>query len=235
MESEVSFMNYSQLLEKAITESGLSLREIEKRCKDAGLNVTPSYISLLKNGKLPPPEPEITLALVKILEAKDESQLIFQGYFDKAPDVIKEYMAASSELNKVMLESLCEIKGDDEVTRAAKAFLAKLDVLTDVNFSSNLLPKKSPENIILPISSDEMEPTLPKSSTLSINPTNPSILKSKDIIVFKKGINTQVRRIYFTGDEILLITDNKHRELFKIQSFEDIEYIGRVIGYRLDF
>ena len=228
-------MNYSQLLDKAIKESGLSLRQIEKRCKDMDLNITPSYISQLKNGKLPPPRPEVTSTLVKVLQTRDETQLIFQSYFDKAPSVIKEYMAASSGLNKVMLERLCEIKGNDEFTRSAKAFLAEIDILTDIDMPSNEIIKESPELLIFPIASEDMEPTLPRNSTLSISPTNSSLLKSKDIIVFKKGINTLVRRIYFTVDEILLIPDNKHMELFKIHSFKEIDYIGRVIGYRLEF
>lgn len=228
-------MNYGQLLDRAISESGLSLRQIEKRCKDLGLSITPSYISQLKNGKLPPPRPEVTAALVEVLHPRDESQLIFQGYFDKAPSVIKEYMAASSQLNKVMLERLCEVKGDDELTRSAKAFLAELDVLSDVEVPLDQIIKESPNHLVFPMNSEDMEPTLPRSSILSISPTNPSLLKSKDMIVFKSGIHTQVRRVYFTGDEILLIPDNKHGELFKIHSFDEIDYIGRVVGYRLEF
>jgi len=227
-------MNYGQLLDKAISESGLSLREIEKRCKDLGINITPSYISQLKNGKLPPPRPEITAALVDVLHARDESQLIFQGYFDKAPSVIKEYMGASSQLNRVMLERLCEVKGDDEFTRSAKAFLAEIDILSDMDVPLDGIIKESPESLVFPMNSEDMEPTLPRRSILSISPTNPSLIKSKDIIVFKKGINHHIRRIYFTADEILLIPDNKHGELFKIHSFEEIDYIGRVIGYRLE-
>lgn len=227
-------MNYSQLLSKAINESGLSLREIEKRCKDLGVNITPSYISQLKNGKLPPPRPEITVALAEVLHARDESQLIFQGYFEKAPSVIKEYMGASSQLNRVMLERLCEVKGDDEFTRSAKAFLAELDVLTDVDFPLGEIKRESSESLVFPMNSDDMEPTLPRYSILSISPTNSSLLKSKDIILFKKGINHHVRRIYFTGDEILMIPDNKNGELFKIQNFDSIDYLGRVVGYRLE-
>lgn len=228
-------MKYSQLLDLAIKESGLSLRQIEKRCKDLGLNITPSYISQLKNGKLPPPRPDVTATLVNVLHPRNETQLIFQGYFDKAPSVIKEYMAASSQLNKVMLERLCQVKGDDEFTRAAKSFLSELDVLSDVDVPINEIIKESPDSFVFPMNSEDMEPSLPRNSILSIVPTNPSLLKSKDILVFKKGINPHVRRVYFTGDEILLIPDNKHGELFKIHSFEQIEYIGRVVGYRMEF
>lgn len=228
-------MKYSQLLDLAIKESGLSLRQIEKRCKDSGLNITPSYISQLKNGKLPPPRPDVTATLVNVLHPRNETQLIFQGYFDKAPSVIKEYMAASSQLNKVMLERLCQVKGDDEFTRAAKSFLSELDVLSDVDVPINEIIKESPDSFVFPMNSEDMEPSLPRNSILSIVPTNPSLLKSKDILVFKKGINPHVRRVYFTGDEILLIPDNKHGELFKIHSFEQIEYIGRVVGYRMEF
>lgn len=229
-------MNYSQLLDKAIVESGLSLRQIEKRCKDMGLSITPSYISQLKNGKLPPPRPEVTEVLVKVLQARDETQLIFQSYFDKAPEIIKEYMAASSQLNQVMLDRLCEVKGNDEFTKAAKEFLSELDILSDVDLTpSGVIKKASPDLLVLPINSDDMEPILPRYSTLSISPTNPSLLKSKDMIALKKGGLILVRRVYFTGEEILLIPDNKNSEIFKIHNFESIDYIGRVVGYRLEF
>lgn len=48
-------MSYSEMLSQIIEESELSLRQISKRCADLDLNITPSYISQLKNGKLPPP------------------------------------------------------------------------------------------------------------------------------------------------------------------------------------
>ena len=249
-------MDYHELLNKAILESGLSLRQIAKRYNDLGGSITPSYISQLKNGKLPPPSAEVTATLAKALNTADESRLIFQGYLEKAPRVIKEYMLASSQLNKIMLESLCRIRGDDELTRSAREFLDGLDILSIVSLSSKYvkngeftiteqfsidlereakgLLSGEKDRIGYRMDIDDMEPALPKGSILTLVSTPPSILKTKDIIAFRKGIRTMVRRIYFTGDEILLLPDNIHGEIVRIKSFEEIDYLGRVVSYHVD-
>ncbi len=89
------------MLDAIITESELSLRQISKLCTQFDISITPSYISQLKNGKLPPPSPEVSLALAKVCNSKNQSQLVFQGYMEKAPEVIREYMLAifSAEQN----------------------------------------------------------------------------------------------------------------------------------------
>jgi transcriptional regulator with XRE-family HTH domain len=247
---------YHELLNKAILESGLSLRQIAKRYNDLGGSITPSYISQLKNGKLPPPSADVTATLAKALNCSEESRLVFQGYLEKAPQVIKEYMLASSHLNKIMLESLCKVRGDDELTRSAGEFLSKLDVLSTVTLTSKYvtdgvfqlteqfakdleleakgLQPVGKEQIGYRLESDDMYPYLPKGCRLTLSPTSPSILKSKDIVVFRKGIKTMVRRIHFTGDEILLLPDNIHGEIVRIKSFDEIDYVGRVVSYQVD-
>jgi len=87
-------MGYAEMLDEIISESELSLRQISNLCKQFNISITPSYISQLKNGKLPPPSPEVSLALAKVCNSKKQAQLVFQGYMEKAPDVIREYMLA---------------------------------------------------------------------------------------------------------------------------------------------
>ena len=128
-------MNYAGMLSKMIDKSKLSLRQITKRCADLELSITPSYISQLKNGKLPPPSPEVSMILARACDSKEQSKLIFQGYLEKAPDVIKEYMFASSQLNKIMLESLCKSQ-DVSVSDDAISYLKELDILTTIELSS---------------------------------------------------------------------------------------------------
>jgi len=250
-------MNYAEMLDKAISESGLSLRQIAKSCGDSGLAITPSYISQLRNGKLPPPNPEVTTMLARVCNSQNESRLIFQGYIEKAPEVIKEYMIASSQLNKIMLESLCKVQGNRDLTENAKKFLAELDVLSTIELSSQCmqghenapkehiadhismaassLAKGEKDTINFTMQDDSMEPSLPVKSVLYIKPVPASILKSKDIIAFTRGIRTMVRRAFFMGDEILLIPDNKNADIFRISNFDEIGYIGKVCSFRIDF
>ncbi len=250
-------MNYAQLLDQTITESGLSLRQIVKACADLGLSITPSYISQLKNAKLPPPNPDVTSVLARVCKSRNESRLIFQGYIEKAPDVIKEYMSASSQLNKIMLESLCEMQGNLELTSSAKQFLEELDIVSTIQLTDRCIKSQSAgsqsdisEQISLAASSlkteskntvsfimpdDSMEPAIPKKSVLTISIIPAATLKSKEIIAFTRGLRTMVRRIFFMGDEILLVPEHKSEDIYRINSFEDIDYIGKVSSYRVDF
>ncbi len=132
-------MNYAEMLDSIITNSNLSLRQIAKRCADLELSITPSYISQLKNGKLPPPTPEVSMILAKACNSQDESKLIFQGYIEKAPEVIKQYMLASSELNKAMLEALYKFSNDGQMAETARAYLKQLDILSTIEMSSKYL------------------------------------------------------------------------------------------------
>ena len=130
-------MSYSEMLSQIIEESELSLRQISKRCADLDLNITPSYISQLKNGKLPPPSEEVSLVLAKACGSKNQAQLVFQGYMEKAPELVKEYMLASSALNKIMLETLCQTDNNGPMSREFKKNIGKspIDYLIDVRMS----------------------------------------------------------------------------------------------------
>ncbi len=128
-------MSYAEMLDAIITESELSLRQISKLCTQFDISITPSYISQLKNGKLPPPSPEVSLALAKVCNSKNQSQLVFQGYMEKAPDVIKEYMLASSQLNRIMLESLCKAE-NSAMPQESIDYLRNMDILSTLEMSS---------------------------------------------------------------------------------------------------
>lgn len=250
-------MNYAEMLDSIIANSDLSLRQIAKRCADFDLSITPSYISQLKNGKLPPPTPEVSMILAKACNSKDESKLIFQGYLEKAPDVIKEYMLASSQLNKVMLEALYKSENDGKMSEEAKKYLKEMDVLSTIEMSSSFIKdgkidisadfaKKitlesggvaEDKNMFSMFLSDAaMAPTIPIHSFIHIVPTKADLLKSRDVIAFYPPGKKQaaLRRIYFEKDRILLIPDDRVSEIYIMDEFTDINYIGKVVSYRID-
>jgi SOS-response transcriptional repressor LexA len=84
---------YSQLLKDAIEESGLTLDKIVERCKKKGLDIHATYISKLRTGKALPPSPEITQTLAEVI-GFDANKLIWQGFIDRSPDEIKDFLGA---------------------------------------------------------------------------------------------------------------------------------------------
>ncbi len=252
-------MNYAEMLDKIISESELSLRQISKLCTQFDITITPSYISQLKNRKLPPPSPEVSLALAKVCNSKNQSQLVFQGYMEKAPDVIKEYMLASSQLNRIMLESL--YKADNSsISQEALDYLKQLDVLSTLEMSSKYISQGDsidPSELVREITlssggvskvqaqgdminfflgDSSMNPSIPVHSYIYILPTKLELLKEKDIIALYPNNRKQatLRRIFFSNDKILLIPEDRAFQIYIIESFEDIDYIGKVVSYKVD-
>ena len=258
MQARSSKMNYAEMLSNMIDRSKLSLRQIANRCADLDLRITPSYISQLKNGKLPPPTPEVSMILAKACDSKEQSKLIFQGYLEKAPDVIKEYMLASSQLNKIMLESLFKTQ-DMPVSEDAIAFLKEMDVLTTIEMSSKYVKEGSVdiveglvktltlesggiakendgEVLTMFLGDNAMAPTIPIHSFLYIITTKKELLKDRDIIAFYPG-NRKIltlRRVFFVQDHILLVPDERNSQVFIISTFDEIDYVGKVTSYKVD-
>ena len=252
-------MSYAEMLDAIISESELSLRQISKLCTQFDISITPSYISQLKNGKLPPPSPEVSLALAKVCNSKNQSQLVFQGYMEKAPEVIKEYMLASSQLNRIMLESLCKAE-TNTISKESLDYLKNLDILSTLEMSSRYISKDNSLNasdlireitlssggvskiqaqgdmINFFLGDTSMSPTIPVHSYIYILPTKLELLKERDIIAFYPNNRKQatLRRVFFSNDKILLIPEDKTFQIYIIDNFEDIDYLGKVVSYKVD-
>lgn len=82
-------MPYAATLDRLIKESGMTAKDIAERCKEYGVDVTPSYISLLRNpDKKRVASDDVSIALAKVLGQPDDS-LVIERYFDEAPAQIK--------------------------------------------------------------------------------------------------------------------------------------------------
>lgn len=252
-------MTYAEMLSDIIKKSELSLRQIAKRCEDLNLKITPSYISQLKNGKLPPPSEEVSLILAKACGSDRQAHLVFQGYMEKAPAMVKEYMLASSNLNKVMLESLCKATNKD-FTKEMENYIKELDVLAALELSSKYVHSDDPEhrnNLVREIclncgnaveadadgeiinfflADNAMSPYIPIHAFIYIMPTKVDLLKDRDIIAFypdNRRIPT-LRRIFFIKDKILLIPDEKSHDTYFFEVMNEIDYIGKVVSFKVD-
>ena len=253
-------MSYAEMLSQIIDESELSLRQISKMCKEFDVHITPSYISQLKNAKLPPPSPEVSLALAKVCNSKNQSLLVFQGYMEKAPEVIREYMLASSQLNRIMLESLCKSEHGETMSPEAVDYLRSLDVLSSLEMSSKYIGSAdapSAKELIKEITlssggvskvdargdmvnmflgDTSMSPSIPIHSYLYILPTKLDLLKEKDIIAFYPNNRKQatLRKIFFANNKILLIPEDKNQTIYMVDALEELDYIGKVVSYKVD-
>lgn len=85
-------MNFTQLLNQIIEESGLSNKEIIEKCEKAGAKISANYLSILKNNPNKVPSEKVAITLAKVCNAKFENILLVQSYLDKAPDFIREFI-----------------------------------------------------------------------------------------------------------------------------------------------
>ncbi len=251
-------MRYATMLDDMIKSSELSLRQISKRCSELEISITPSYVSQLRNGKLPPPSEEISLALAKVCGARNQTHLVFQGYMEKAPAIVREYMLASSALNKIMLESLCKASGN--VSDDFKKFIEELDVLAALEMSSKFVSADDPSkahalvkeialatnkavkfdensemiNFFVPDTS--MAPLIPVHSYVYILPTRKDLLKDRDIIAFypPNSKSITLRKQFTVSGKIVLIPEDKSHSLYFYNDVADINYIGKVVSYKAD-
>lgn len=252
-------MSYAEMLEKIIAESELSLRQIARHCEDQNLHITPSYISQLKNGKLAPPTEEVSLVLAKVCGAKQPANLVFQGYMEKAPALVREYMLASSTLNRAIIEALCKLQ-EGYVTEEVKNYIKEMDVLSALELSSKYAGPEADlrdgslvreialatgeiteadtkgELLNFFLGDNSMSPTIPNHSFINVLPTRLDLLKERDVVaIYPDNRKTPtLRRLFLVKDKVILIPEDKGYQTYFFESLEEMDYIGKVVSYRVD-
>lgn len=115
-------MGYAKLLTDYIERSELSLRRIAELCNKKGFSIDHSYISKLKNGKMPPPSEELSRVLAEVLGG-DPEILVIEGYKEKAPEEIRKLLSD---------------KSSEEVLRTGEE---EINQLIEQTFNNNKLKK----------------------------------------------------------------------------------------------
>ena len=252
-------MVYAKMLDEMIRKSGLSLRQITKRCRDLNYEITPSYISQLKNGKLPPPSEEISKALASVCEDKNPMKLVFQGYLEKAPEVIKNYILMSAAVNKQLLKSFPQ---DEENISKLAEYIDELEVISALDLSSKLIEsmngsdvntfiselksmsgavykeeKEKSENAYFFLRDSSMEPLIPMNAHVKITPTKKEFLKNRDVIAFypRDSRTPSIRRYFEEKNNTILVPENKDHDIFCYDNADDFNYIGKVISFKINF
>lgn len=109
-------MKYHQLLKQYIENSGLSHREISRRCKEKGTPISQAYISQLAKGDVPPASDEVNRMLA-VVTGGDPDALIIAGYREKAPERIREMLDRADNVVLLIhqyIDSLVKAMSDDK-------------------------------------------------------------------------------------------------------------------------
>ncbi len=251
-------MTYAQMLDAMIIKSELSLRQIAKRCAEFNVSITPSYISQLKNAKLPPASEEVTLALAQVCGEKNTSFLIFQGYLEKAPKLMQNYIFSTADLSKKFIASL--VKDHHEVPEEYQDYIDSLDVISSLELSeqhvngeetasiSELVDQMKlatggftkddagKESVKFFLTDTSMAPLIPVNSFLYIMPTRRDWLKNRDVIAFYPPASKTlvIRRFFEERGRILLLPEDRNFPIFTYDSIDELNYFGKAMSYRCD-
>lgn len=99
---------YHEILQSSISKSGLSLSEISSKLIELGFSTKNSYLSRLQNGKIPPANEKLNVALANILSI-DETELLVTAYIEKAPDEIKRFITEADTVESSLEKSLIKL------------------------------------------------------------------------------------------------------------------------------
>lgn len=91
-------MNYNELLNNLIKESGKMAKDIVAECERNGIKLTTAYLSSLRNSPERTASDEISIAIAKACGAKYDEILVVQAYLDKAPEIMIEYLESSQKI-----------------------------------------------------------------------------------------------------------------------------------------
>lgn len=131
-------MNYNELLNKIIKDSGLMNIEIINKMKEEGVSITATYLSVLRNDKTKIASEDVSKAIAKVCGAKEEL-LVVQGELDKANGMLKEFIEFAMETitysTRVMIDKL----PDEQLKAMAKA---KFENLSDADIICDIVENK---------------------------------------------------------------------------------------------
>ena len=216
-------MPYAKLLNQLIEESGMTAKDVAQKCADYGVSITPSYLSMLRNGAgKRMPSDEVSRAIAKAL-GEDENLLVVERALDEAPapiltalqNILRIVTIASAhiagetitpDMEGLLNERIQQMPMSDSVLKLAQqtsspqfskdvfgAIIQGSDGTTTVNVTA------PPEFVI---NTDALSPTICKGNRVRLQ-TEPAY-KAGDIIAFQ-GNGIECRRVEVIDGHIVLV------------------------------
>lgn len=221
-------MAYTKLLNDIINESGLSVKEIAKRCNQFGVKITASYISTLKNDTSNrTPSDDVSRAIARACNFEDEDALILEAYIDNAPKEFKGLIDFIRNATLYSVFGLFENSFPQEIIENAKKEFETMPLYKIVQALNNNTEKiiekgigamnytsvstddefSIKQEIVTPsffdVLDDSMFPVLPKNSKVSIEHFEITEIKDGDIVAIatKETQTIYYRKIAFLNDD----------------------------------
>lgn len=249
-------MAYTQLLNSIIEQSGLTVKEISERCVKMGVDVTPAYISTLRNDKNNrTPSDKVSRALAEACNCEHKNILVVEAYLQNAPqefnglmEMLRGFIITSG---MSMIENRLTTQDVKEVDEMLKSFpmaelicdMSKEQVMNSIKKgygSLNIKASKQFEDIKikqevipigLPITDNGMSPLIKSNDLVTIEALDFEEYKTGDVICcFKNGEKKKIiaRKIVVdkTKQITLLPINNEYNP--EIVSLDDIVIMGKV-------
>lgn len=216
-------MPYAKLLNQLIEESGMTAKDVAQKCADYGVSITPSYLSMLRNGVgKRMPSDEVSRAIAKAL-GKDENLLVVERALDEAPEPITkalQYILRIStaamfdltgndltpEMQALMDEQIQKMPLSESVLQLAQQTnLPQFNkdtsgtVMQNADGSATVNITAPPEFVI---DTDAMQPIIGKGDRVRLQAEQQ--YKTGDIIAFN-GNGIECRRVEIVDGQILLV------------------------------
>lgn len=244
-------MGYYEMLIEMIEQSGKTLQEIADKCaSDYGVKINRSYISKLQTRKQAPASDEVNIALAKVCGG-DVERFRYEGYFEKAPEFMKEnikilinshkkllfakFKNSFSELNEELLERVearINNLSDYDIFKFESSELKNSLNLEAELYSMKKVMKGDKEEIqFYPIygvimNDESMEPRIPKGASLNL--ISADKVKQGDIVLVKTQDDVfSIRRIIPLEENVLLLSENLAYPPLIVKS-DEFEIVGKV-------
>lgn len=239
-------MPYHKVLRDLIFDSGYTSKYIVEECNKLGVKIDKSYMSKLVNNKLPAPSEEVSRAISKVCNV-DERKLVLEGYIDKAPEEIREFLI----ILRTMFSKLClnffennfeeslveEVEKNIRMQPLSDFAITILDNQKDISkeagetfsglFDSKTLKINTDSLIGIPVKDSSMLSIVPNGSKVLL--TMQGQYNNGEIVAVKVKETEEVivRIVMFQNDTVFLTSLNKEYKT-QIYDKQDVVILGRV-------
>ena len=240
-------MPYAKLLKKIMEETNTTNKDIEEKSILMKKPIDRTYISKIKNGKLPAPTEEKSKIISKICEV-DNKYLILEGYIDTAPKEIIEMLrtlqemvaiagigAFANSVDEDILEEMIEVLREETLSEFVISILENKDYtistykdMFKISAENDKLNFNLGMPISFPVKDNSMFPLIPKGAKVILE--IPERYVNGDIIFIreKKTKKNKLGVALIYGRNVTLVPMNKAKYKEETYFNDEILILGKI-------